>query len=39
MKEMGELIHLAVGKNQIAIVKELIKKHNVNPNSAGEVQL
>ena len=36
-KGLGELIHLAVGKNEMAIVKYLVEKHNVNPSSVGEV--
>jgi len=31
------LIHLAVGKRQLFIVKELIEKHEINPTSVGEV--
>lgn len=30
-QDVGELIHLAVAKNQLHIVKELIGKHGVNP--------
>ena len=36
-KGLGELIHLAVGKNEMAIVKYLVEEHNVNPSSVGEV--
>jgi hypothetical protein len=35
--QAGELIHLAVGKNQLLIVKELIEKHSVAPTASGEV--
>ena len=35
---LGELLHLAVGKNQFDIVKYLIEHHNLDPTCAGQVR-
>ena len=35
---LGELLHLAVGKKQLDIVKYLVEHHNLDPTCAGQVR-
>ena len=35
---LGELLHLAVGKKQLDIVKYLVEYHNLDPTCAGQVR-
>ena len=37
MQDVGELIHLAVSKNQLEIVSKLIDKYNVDPTTPTDV--
>ena len=37
IQDVGELIHLALGKNQLEIVSKLIEKYNVDPTAPLQV--
>ena len=37
IQDVGELIHLALGKNQLEIVSKLIEKYNVDPTTPLQV--
>ena len=37
VQDAGELIHLALGKNQLEIVTKLIEKYSVDPTTPSQV--